>query len=137
MQNAKTFSYIQDAPAVRNAHVVAKKVQPWNGREGNLFFKPPHMTITLPGFTYKQYVGPDGETREKIYETRFEIDLESIEALTPSTGPEEAPDHLPYSRIVTKSGRFYDIKLSFKELREKINRARQEQERRRLLIISQ
>ena len=93
--------------------------------------------ILLPGFTYKQYIAPDGEQREKVYETRFEIDLDSIEALTASTGPEEAPDHLPYSRIVTKSGRFYDINLSYKELREKVARARKEQERMHLIIISQ
>jgi hypothetical protein len=84
------------------------------------------MDIRLPGWAYKQITDKDGRTHDRVYETFFEIDVNSIESITPSTGPLSAPDDLPYSRIIGKSGRFYDINLPSPELRSRIKKAMQQ-----------
>ena len=94
------------------------------------------MNISVKGFSYKQYQ-KDGEQLERVYETVFDIDVDCIEAIMPCTGPLDAPDDLPYSRIVGKSGRFYDIKLPLEKLRMKIENARKKEHIYKLLIQSQ
>lgn len=95
------------------------------------------MDIILPGFTYKQYVDEiTGETRERVYETVFQIDINSIEGITPSSGPESKPEDLPYSRVIGRSGRYYDIKLSYETLQKKIIQARTEQWHKQLIAMS-
>jgi hypothetical protein len=101
-----------------------------------LSIKENFMMIHLPGFTYKQYVDSKGETRERIYETVYDIDIDQIEAICPSTGPQEIPDSLAYSRVIARSGRYYDINLSYRELKQRYEQAKKQQARRQLLIIS-
>jgi hypothetical protein len=48
-----------------------------------------------------------------------------------------APEELPYSRIVGKSGRFYDTMMTLPELRIEIDRARRENKIDKLLINNQ
>lgn len=93
--------------------------------------------ISLRGYSYKQYNNSEGEPMERVYETVFDIDVDCIESMCPSTGPLSAPDDLPYSRIVGKSGRFYDIKLSLDELRKEVSRAKREAKLSQLLVQSQ
>lgn len=65
------------------------------------------MLLSVRGFVYKQYTNSEGESMEKVYETVLDIDVDSIESMMPCTGPLDAPDDLPYSRIVGKSGDAY------------------------------
>ncbi len=94
------------------------------------------MYIILAGFTYKQYtdVGTQ-ETKELVYETTFEIDLDQIEAITPATGPENNPEELSYSRIIGKSGRYYDINLTFRELQQRIRKAKKDNYVAQLIVF--
>jgi hypothetical protein len=94
------------------------------------------MFIKLPGWSYKQYTNEQGEIKESVYKCVFEIDVDSIEAFSPSTGPLENPETLPYSRIMTKSGRMYDIRLKYAKLRERVWEAKKELAYQKLISIS-
>ena len=94
------------------------------------------MFMKLPGWSYKQYTTEQGEMKESVYECTFEIDIDSIEAIAPSTGPLENPDNMPYSRIMTKSGRNYDIRMKYGILRDRVWEAKKELAYQKLISIS-
>lgn len=123
---------------------MGQKVRLYLLKMEKLYSNPLAMHIILPGFSFKPYIEKsiNGmgeeiiENREAIYETTFEIDIDQIESLAPSAGPISHPKELSYSRIVGKSGRYYDINLSFKDLQFRVHRAKQDKYYKQLIIIS-
>jgi len=95
------------------------------------------MNVSLPGWSYQQYTHPETcEDMERVYETIFDIDIDSIEAITQSSGPEDTPDRLLYTRIIGKSGRQYDINMPMADVRTSILDARKCQHTYKLLVQS-
>jgi hypothetical protein len=93
------------------------------------------MDIYLPGRAFNKFTDPDTkEAMERIYETAFQINIDPIEAITPSAGPLDAPGNLPHATITGKSGRYCDINLSFRELQSSISIALEQKAVQRLKL---